>query len=353
MAFSVSFGYSPALNFQWQSVIKGVTNVISSGVVNTTNGAITTSTLTLSNIPASAAGSYRLEAINATNSADFSYSGLASLAVVPVIAWTVGGTFSSDSVLALAGAPANVVYAVDFGGSGLQTTANGYTFEDGIATGNMTLNGPSDLSGSLTGGATTGDSAFDAVLNSGAYGGPGVTGTLHNLTPGQKYNILVLLDDTRGSDAAGLVFAVYDGLTTSSNQQYAFTNGTPAVGGYLLGSITVDSSNQVLSVETSLAAAATFYLAAQYNAVVVATVSSEPAPPVLAAPKLAGGNLILTGTGGTPGSGYTWLEATNLVTPVVWTTNFTGTLDGTGSFSNSIPVNATQQGGVFYRLRLP
>lgn len=353
VSYSVSFGYSPALNFQWQSVINGVTNDISSGVVNVTDGGITTSTLTLSNIPASAAGSYRLKAIDATNSADFAYSGLASLAVVPVITWTASGTFSSDSVLALVGAPANVVYAVDFGGSGLQTTANGYTFDDGIATGNMTLNGPSDLSGFLTGGATTGDSAFDAVLNSGAYGGPGVTGTLHNLTPGQKYNILVLLDDTRGSGAAGLVFAVYDGLTTSSNQQYAFANGTPAVGGYQLGSITVNSSNQVLSVETSLAAAATFYLASQYNAVIVASVSSGPTAPSLAAPTLAGGTLVLTGAGGTPNSGYTWLQTTNLLPPVVWTTNFTGVLDGTGSFSNSIPIDASQPGGIFFRLRLP
>ncbi|HEV2438233.1 MAG TPA: hypothetical protein VG077_19760 [Verrucomicrobiae bacterium] len=75
-------------------------------------------------------------------------------------------------------------------------------------------------------------------------------------------------------------------------------------------------------------------------------------PPVLGAPRISGGNLILTGTGGTPDSSYTWLQTTNLAPPVIWTTNLTGTLDGAGSFSNSIPVQ-NRPGGVFFRLRLP
>jgi hypothetical protein len=75
-------------------------------------------------------------------------------------------------------------------------------------------------------------------------------------------------------------------------------------------------------------------------------------PPVLGTPKLSGGNLILTGTGGTPNSGYTWLSTTNLSAPIIWTTNSTGTLDGTGAFSNAIPINATQMAS-FFRLRLP
>jgi hypothetical protein len=74
---------------------------------------------------------------------------------------------------------------------------------------------------------------------------------------------------------------------------------------------------------------------------------------VLGLPHLAGGDLIVTGTGGTPGGGYTWLQTTSLVPPVIWTTNLTGTLDGSGSFSNSIPVDVNQLGGVFFRLRLP
>jgi hypothetical protein len=65
----------------------------------------------------------------------------------------------------------------------------------------------------------------------------------------------------------------------------------------------------------------------------------------------SGGNLILTGSGGIPGAGYTWLQATNLTPPVLWTTNLVGALDGTGSFSNAIPVVA--EPARFFRLRMP
>ena len=73
-------------------------------------------------------------------------------------------------------------------------------------------------------------------------------------------------------------------------------------------------------------------------------------PPVLGTATVAGGNLTLTGTGGTPWAAYTWLSTTNLANPV-WVTNKTGTLDGTGAFTNSTPVGAVPAS--FFRLRLP
>jgi hypothetical protein len=74
--------------------------------------------------------------------------------------------------------------------------------------------------------------------------------------------------------------------------------------------------------------------------------------PILSAPSVSGGNLILTGSGGTAFADYTLLSATNLTPPVNWTTNTTGNLDNTGSFSNGIPITPTppQQ---FFRVRLP
>jgi len=84
------------------------------------------------------------------------------------------------------------------------------------------------------------------------------------------------------------------------------------------------------------------------------------APTVVVAPRISstfasggnpGGNLILTGTGGTPNAGYTWLSTTNLAPPVIWKTNSTGNLDGTGAFSNSIPIGANP--ATFFRMRLP
>jgi hypothetical protein len=74
--------------------------------------------------------------------------------------------------------------------------------------------------------------------------------------------------------------------------------------------------------------------------------------PTLGAPKVSGGNLILTGTGGTGNGGYTWLSTTNLSAPIHWTTNRTGTLDAAGAFSNAVPINASQPAS-FFRLRMP
>jgi len=80
--------------------------------------------------------------------------------------------------------------------------------------------------------------------------------------------------------------------------------------------------------------------------------NATPVAPILGTPKASGGNLILTGTGGTPNAGFTWLTTSSLSAPVNWTTNSTGTLDGAGAFSNSIPINAAPSAR-FFRLRLP
>jgi hypothetical protein len=74
--------------------------------------------------------------------------------------------------------------------------------------------------------------------------------------------------------------------------------------------------------------------------------------PALGALKVSGGDLILTGTGGTPNAGYTWLVTTNLSSPINWKTNSTGSLDGMGAFSNTIPINASQP-VTFFQLRMP
>jgi hypothetical protein len=75
--------------------------------------------------------------------------------------------------------------------------------------------------------------------------------------------------------------------------------------------------------------------------------------PVVNHPITSGGNLILTGSGGTVGASYTWLTSTNLATPMAfWTTNTTGNFDGSGNFSNAIPIR-TSTPAKFFRLRTP
>jgi hypothetical protein len=60
--------------------------------------------------------------------------------------------------------------------------------------------------------------------------------------------VLVLLDDTRTSGASGPTFDVTDGLTFSPAQSYAFPNGTPAIGGFIMGTFTAEATNQPLTV---------------------------------------------------------------------------------------------------------
>jgi|GEM_PF-67301 len=171
-------------------------------------------------------------------------------AVLAQITWIAQGTFTDNSVLALAGAVSNEVYGVDFGGSGAKTTANGYTFADYATSGNMSVaDSPGSFTNYMTGGATSGDSALDSMLAHGIYGGVAAnTGTLNNLTVGQTYRVLALLDDTRGSGAGGSTFTINDGLASSPSQQYAFANGSPSVGGYILGTFTATATTQAFTI---------------------------------------------------------------------------------------------------------
>ena len=262
-----------------------------------------------------------------------------NIAVVPTIIWGATGTFTDNTVLALAGTPANEVYGVDFGGSSAQITTNGYSFDDNVTSGNMTIGGglPS-YGGFLT--VTTGDAAMDSILTHGFYGN--APGTLNNLTVGQAYNVIALLADTRGVHPPTDIFNVTDGVTTSSNQTYSFSGGSPAIGGYIIGTFTASATTQSFTVHTTVDG--------QYNAILLEKFVAVP--PTLATPTVSGGSLILTGTGGMPNSPYTWLSSTNLSAPISWTTNSTGTLDGAGDFSNSIPISVATPVS-FFRMRLP
>ncbi|MDB6109400.1 MAG: Autotransporter-associated beta strand repeat protein, partial [Pedosphaera sp.] len=80
---------------------------------------------------------------------------------------------------------------------------------------------------------------------------------------------------------------------------------------------------------------------------------ASSAAPTLNAAYVSGGNLILTGTGGSAGGAYTWLTSTNAAAPAAdWTTNTTGVFSGGGSFSNAIPINVSEPAR-FFRLRTP
>jgi hypothetical protein len=76
-------------------------------------------------------------------------------------------------------------------------------------------------------------------------------------------------------------------------------------------------------------------------------------PPVIGSVTVSGGNLILTGSGGAAGGSYSWLTSTNASTPLVnWATNSTGLFNGSGAFSNAIPINRNEAAR-FFRLKTP
>ncbi len=62
-------------------------------------------------------------------------------------------------------------------------------------------------------------------------------------------------------------------------------------------------------------------------------------PPMIQPPEIVGGDLILTGDSGPANGTYSILTSTNVAAPLGdWTTNTVGTFDGSGVFSNAIPL---------------
>jgi hypothetical protein len=135
--------------------------------------------------------------------------------------------------------------------------------------------GTGPFSGYMNGVATTGDASFDTVLQYGVYGNTPNTGTLNNLTVGKTYTVLALLDDTRTSPGPSSTFNIRDGLTTSPSQQFEFANGSPSVGGYVIGTFTAKATTQPFTVLNGGNS--------QYNVVILFTNPPPVAPlPVLA-----------------------------------------------------------------------
>jgi hypothetical protein len=75
--------------------------------------------------------------------------------------------------------------------------------------------------------------------------------------------------------------------------------------------------------------------------------------PHIGTAKISGGNFVLSGSGGSSGSGYSVLSQTNLAQPLAnWTVVGTGTFDGSGNFSftNAVTPSMSKR---FFRIRMP
>jgi hypothetical protein len=151
------------------------------------------------------------------------------------------GTFTSDAILSQVGSSANELYGVALAGSSAETTANGYSFAS-YPSSHITYGGSGayGYTGFLSGGGTSGDSSFDTVLNSGELGINNGVLTLNGLTSGVTYNVLFLEADTRA--VGSRAFQMTTGAASSPSQSYAFSGGTPSLGGYVLCTFTAAGS---------------------------------------------------------------------------------------------------------------
>jgi len=303
------------------------------------------------------------------------------------VTYTTGPTVSGDLTIMLSAIGAGTIQA-DFDNVQLTAipvpatlpstpvTVSNFSFEQNVASGPgqvvnstpagwTTYNSPLGV-GSQWAGGSVGDYTVNTPMASPAAGNQygWVNNTASGVTAGIYQNVGALAADTvytltvaigsrndrvnspgiisliNGINSTGTVLATGGGLPATQNtwQTYSITYVT---GSPVSGNLTI-----------ALAAVGAGTIQADFDNVRLTKAPIAFTAPEPGVPLISGANLILTGTGGTPHAGYTCLVTTNLTAPINWTTNSTGALDGTGSFSNSIPINSSPAAS-FFRLRIP
>ncbi|MEY4386508.1 MAG: hypothetical protein RLY20_1791, partial [Verrucomicrobiota bacterium] len=245
-------------------------------------------------------------------------------------------------------------------GTGTLTLSGASTYTGGttVSAGTLRVN---NTTGSATGTAEVDILPGATITGAGIIAGATTVYDNATLAPGNTVGTLTFNGDLSLSDLTKLEFE----LGTSSDRvdvngalslagkiyvtgvagfgpgTYTLFNYIPA-NGYEIGALTLASTpagyNYTLSTNTP----------GQVNLIV-----SSTAPPTLGAPVYTGGNLILSGTGGTPGGNYSVLTATNMATPIAsWTPIATNQFDGSGNFAftNAVSLGTPQ---LFYRIRVP
>jgi len=370
VTYSASFNNSPAVNIQWLKISNGITNTVSTGVSATTNSGVVTSTLTLSDVQLGDAATYLAKAVNAANSIDYALTSASQLVVSNAPAAVNNVVVYADARVGNGYYPpwaidtnADLVFSFvnDPSGSGTPGTFT--------AIGNFGADSTSADPSVVVDGFLT-DSIRDAVLVGGPGNGTNVTFFLNTNSAPLGYeltNIVVYggwLDGGRRDQSYNVLYSTVTDPT----------NFVPLITETYLPA---DPSGAPIATRTRLvpgagvlahnvyAARISWYDAPQrlnnyafYSEIEIGGTNSTvitpptPVPPVLNSVINIGGNLIVTGSGGTPNGAYTWLSTTNLTPPIMWTTNTTGMLDGAGLLSNAIPINPFQPES-FFRLRMP
>jgi autotransporter-associated beta strand protein len=281
------------------------------------------------------------------------------------IALAVSGAVTTGLINQAGGVITNVgnfwISPIQAGGLGIYTMSGGSIYIEGggitTATGNYAINlgggtvgaeasWSSSLNMNLTGlnGPVTFNPAGNIITLSGVLsGGGGLTvtgaGTL-DLTSASSYmgsttvNGATLELDSAGSGSGA--FHLANGALLNLNYSGTYTVAACSTNGVALPAGVYTASNLP------------GFITGSGSLTIV-----PAAPPVINPPGVLGGNLIVTGSGGSPGGGYTLLTSTNLVVPMAdWTTNAMGTFSGSGTFSNAIPISYSHA-AQFFQLRTP
>jgi hypothetical protein len=344
-------GFSGATSLQWQ--------------LNGTNvpGA-TSSTLTLNNLQLTDSGNYSLMATNADGA---SYSSACVVTVNPVPAAVSNAIVSIAAQTSLATQftptwdPSQLINSLIYNVSPSASGNGSFTTPDGNG---ENANTPVILTdGSWGYWDVNGDESTTTCIGSDAGAGNFVTYTLTGSANGYTITNIMSAGGWANDGRDQQAYTFYYSTVADP------TNFIPLAVVNYLPSNPVGISTTRATITPATGALATNVAAVMwsmfnppslngYEGYDELAVYGSPSGPLFIAPSItsiyeSGGNLIVSGTGGYPlNSSYTWLSTTNLSPPVVWTTNSTGTLDGTGSFSNSIPISATQK-AKFFLLRIP
>jgi hypothetical protein len=368
LVLSTSFSNTPPVNFQWLKISGGVTNSVSAGVSGTTNSGLVTSTLTFNSLQSNDSAVYQVKAFNAGNASDYTYTSEAQIIVSnpppPV-----------NNVILYADAQVGVNYYPPVWTVNTNTDLiYGFTIGAG-SPGTMLPSGGNFGADGAIGDPTVLSDGF--VTNSAFYMvscGP--------VTSGEGSNIVFFLQ----TNSAPLGFeitniTVYGGWRDGGrrDQEYqvlfsTLASPTDFIPLYTTEYLPSDPTGEAIATRTKLVPANgvlghnvcavminwdvpqllngyAFYSEIEING--TNSTAIQPVAPVIGSAISSGGNLIVTGSGGYPPNGpYEWLSATNLAPPVNWVTNFSGTLDSSGAFSNSFPINPADHAR-FFRLRMP
>jgi len=308
-------------------------------------------------VPTTNAGAITESGVPATNSPGVTYGGISNNAAI----YTVGsGNYVFSSPFSIFTAPVtNLSFELDATSPGgvVPTVPTGWTaFNEGgnadIGSQNAggidyTVYNP--LAAPAAGNQYCYINMFDPATTGGIYQdtGPLQANTVYTLTVAigsraDRNNSVGIISLINGTDNTGTMLANDGGVPPAQNtwRDYSVTFTTGAsVSGDLTIQLSVPGNGTTIQ--------------ADFDNVRLSKTPAVINVPTFGTAKVTGGNLILTGTNGTPGASYSVLTSTNVAAPLaIWTTNITGVVDGSGGISNTVPVSASVPAR-FFRLKEP